>query len=135
MPRPHVSFEALWRLNRDRVPPDPAPNYCPFAEQFAAWAESVCARAEAGDLVAIQGAKVRLTDKFWEWRVAVPKRHRSLAGSSRGHVCLFEVFEAAYYRLKVAELALVPPLLVLTAPPTPPRPQIPALYLGDIEDG
>jgi hypothetical protein len=134
--RSDPSFEDRWErytsgefLKRDQAADD---DYCAYARQFAEWTAELAARAtQYADAVAINQAKVQLVDKYFEWRAYVPKAHRLRTGRRAGHTCIFHVFVEAYHALKVAELALTPPLLFL--PETPPPPQIAGIFLGETD--
>ena len=88
----------------------------------------MCLVTEEPEAYAVNQAILLLTKKYFEWRTAVPRRHRDCLGSS-SHVCIYEVFVTTYERLQVAELSLTPPLL-FEPPPPPPPPQIAGLALG-----
>jgi hypothetical protein len=90
---------------------------CEYAKHFHAWTKQVCEQASrSGDLVQLNQAKVRLLDRYFEWRVVVPKSHRNRT-AEHGHLCVFHIFERAYQSLKIAELSLTGPLLFLPPPP------------------
>ena len=91
---------------------------CPYAEKFMQWANELY-KAHSGTTVKIAQAKVLLLDKYYDWRNFVPKSHRLHTGE-RGHFCIFHVMDHAYCQLRLAELALNPPMLFLPAPSAPP---------------
>lgn len=137
-----TNFFALFHRNdEDYELPPPAPegpNFCPYAKQFAQWVEPLCEEALRNPThVTINQAKVRALDKFREWRTFVPKKHRAYTGNQ--HLCIFHVFQAAYERLRTAELSLSPPMLFippppLPPPPPPPAPQIAGIFLAEMEE-
>lgn len=136
--RSDPSFEHRWEqytsgefLKRE---PETDDDYCAYARQFAQWAAELVAEAtNYPDVVIINQTKVQLVDKYFEWRTYVPKAHRERTGGRAGHTCIFHVFAEAYDALKVAELALIPPLLFLPEPPPPP-PQIAGIFLGETDE-
>jgi hypothetical protein len=132
-----TAFDELWGGGA----PQPTLPLCPFAEEFQKWAEELCASTEqARTPAAVNVAKVLLVDKYFEWRTFVPRRHRTISGTSGGHTCIWNVFEMTYRRIKIVELAISPP------PLTPPQPALPApapsptlppniagIFLGELE--
>src|SRR5262245_52349760 len=96
-------FSTLWNRHASLMGAEPLeepPNYCPYAQRFAQWAEELCVKSiQTPSLVALNQGKVLLIDKYFEWRSCVPKRHRSLAEG--GHTCIFQVFATAYERLRL----------------------------------
>lgn len=135
----HSSFDSLWNRAEDLELPAEPPDICPFAQKFSEWTTELCANvARQPEIVSVNQAKVLLLDKYFEWRHAVPRSHRNRTGKL-GHECIFHVFEQAYERLKVIELALTPPMLFLPAPPPPlppppPPPQIAGIFLGELDN-
>ena len=103
---------------------------CAYAAQFRQWADQLCAE-HCGSVLEIAQAKVLLLDKYFDWKNFVPRIHRYHSGD-RGHFCIAHVFEHAYCQLRLAELALTPPMLFLPKPPAPPAPpvQIAAVPFG-----
>lgn len=93
---------------------------CEYAHHFRTWAQTYCEPAiKSGDLVQINQAKLRLLDRYFEWRAAVPKAHRNRIGM-HGHSCIFHVFERTYQALKLAELSISGPLLYIPLPAPAP---------------
>ena len=68
-----------------------------------------------------------------EWRAQVPKNHRHRV-SENGHTCIFHVFERTYQRIRMVELKLVPPVIVIEVPvkAPPALPQVQGIYLGEV---
>jgi hypothetical protein len=134
-----TSFNNLWNRNDEFTIPEEKPNLCVYAQKFSEFTEPLCANAaRTASVVAVNQAKVLLLDKYWEWYRVVPLRHRSVGSLNGRHTCIFGVFELAYNRLKLIELALTPPMLFLPAPlppvpPPPPPPQIAGIFIGEIE--
>jgi len=126
------SFEGIWNSIENLDFPEVNPEYCVYAEKFAEWADKLLVVIEEPDAVLINQAKILLLDKYFEWRSYVPKIHRNRLGSS-GHVCIFNVFEYSYMKLKTVELTLTPPMLFLPAP-SKPQPQIAGIFLGELEE-
>lgn len=131
-----LEFDELWGGG---VPQQAIP-LCPFAQEFEKWAEELCTTTEkAHTLAAVNVAKVLLTDKYFEWRTFVPRKHRTISGSSGGHTCIWHVFETTYRRIKILELTISPPPFaptqtMLPAPlPVPQPPVPPGIYLGEEE--
>lgn len=130
-------FSSIWRRQQEAAEEPPPDVRCTYAQRFAAWAEELCRDfLPKRDLVALNQAKLLLVDKYFEWRVYVPKSHRYRMGDN-GHTCIFHIFEACYQQIKLTELALSPPKLPeLQAPPpaavlrTEPPPEPPA-FLSD----
>ena len=55
--------------------------------------------------------------------------------SENGHTCIFHVFERTYQRIRMVELKLVPPVMVIEVPVKPPPPALPqvqGIYLGEV---
>src|SRR6266487_1546135 len=110
------------------------PPLCPFAESFSQWARELVTKTLTNpSLVSINQAKILLLDKYFAWRVVVPKRHRNINQAS-SHLCIFDIFCENYERLKVVELSLTPPMLFIPPPPPaplpPPPPAPPAQITG-----
>lgn len=120
--------------------PETEPPMCAYATRFEAWTAQLCRSlsSQPGQptVEAIRYSRLLLVERFMEWRSAVPLSHRNRLGTT-GHRCLFWVFEQAYELLKVAELSLSPPPLVLPTPPSDPRPvpQIAGIFIGEEEQG
>jgi hypothetical protein len=118
-----------------RVPESPQ-EICFYGKSFSIWADELVAE-NSGSLVKINQAKVLLVDRYFEWRAYVPKNHRNRV-SERSHLCIWHIFELTHRKLRLAELAQTGPLLFL--PPeqsgvaSAPMAQIPALFLGDVEE-
>lgn len=133
-----LSLEELW----DGWAPYTAVPFCPFAQEFEKWADELCSTTEkARTLAAVNVAKVLLTDKYFEWRTFVPRKHRAISSTSGGHTCIWHVFETTYRRIKIMELTIsLPPFAplqqALPAPASPPAPPPIAtgIYLGETED-
>jgi hypothetical protein len=131
-----MSFDSLWHQHDDFILTEPKPRLCPFAEQFSLWAEALFSKAtHNASVVSVNQAKLLLVDRYMDWRAAVPGAHRNLGGSRSGHVCIFQVFEETYQKLKTVELSLTPPMLFLPPPPSPPPPppQIAGIFFGEKE--
>jgi len=108
--------------------------WCAYAKQYLASAEDLCARlgalqSDTERLVAINQAKVRLLDRYYDWKAVVPKAHRIHLGE-QGHRCLYLVLCQTYERLRALELSITPPLLFLPEPPSPPV-QVAGIFLGE----
>lgn len=133
------SFESLWNRFEEFELPIEQPAICVYAQTLSEWTTELCANvARAPGIVAVNQSKVLLVDKYFEWRNAVPLSHRNRVGKI-GHICIFHVFEKAYERLKVIELALTPPLLFLPEPPPPPPPALPppqiaGIFIGELDN-
>ncbi len=113
--------------------------YCQYARQFQLWVgQLVSPLQEARSVVAINQAKVQLTDKYFAWRALVPVAHRGRVGP-KGHNCIFHVFTQTYEKLLALELSLVPPALPHAAPAStavaPVSPQKPTcVFVGEPAD-
>ena len=105
--------------------------HCVYAQRFAEWSNGlITSVAQEPDAVGVNQAKLLLQDKWHDWRSLVPKAHRNQF-SSRGHTCIFQVYEKAYIQLRRIELSLTPPLLFL--PSGEPEPQIEGIFIGELE--
>lgn len=112
--------------------------YCVYAKHFAAWCEELITQAtqEPTD-ISIHIAMLHLLRKYWEWYVSVPRNHQNHIGSRNHHVCIFQVFKDAYFRLHAVALSLTPPRLfepLSLEQPEPPPTVISGLFLGEEED-
>ena len=133
------TFNQLWRERQEFQfsPPDEKEERCVYAQHFGAWAEALYQEeVRAPSHVGINQKMLLLTKKYFEWRPTVPKSHRDRI-SDRGHVCIFAIFERTFYRLRVLELSLVPPMLFIPPPPPappalPPPPQIAGITFGEL---
>jgi hypothetical protein len=125
-------FHNIWRQISDIELPEPVENKCFYAHGFTTWVEQLINGLSTPSAVSINQAKVLLLDKYFEWHRYVPNEHRLRLGQ-RGHICIFQVFEAAYDHLKVIELSLTPPLLFLpnNEQIIPPTPRIAGIFLGE----
>ena len=133
-------FDELWNQPRtfqleEAEEEDP---YCPYAREFQLWADELSLRLHRYvTSVSINQAKVLLLDKYMAWRESVPKTHQNYIGAQ--HICLFEVFDQTYRKLRAAELVLTPPVLFeppreivrIEPPPPPPTPQIHGIVIGE----
>lgn len=115
--------------------PDEPPNLCEPALAFAVWAEALCAAVERSpEPWEINRAKLLLAERYFEWYAVVPRRHRETV-RDHAHHCIFRVLRDAWFRLRQVQLSVDPPVLAAPVVPQPrPAPQIPALYLGSIEE-
>ena len=86
---------------------------CEAADTFRQWTEQLCTAAEdRRAAVAINQAKVLLLDRYFAFTTTVDVAHLSESmGLDADHDCLYQVFVAAYDRLRRAELTLQPPRL------------------------
>jgi hypothetical protein len=125
-------FQHIWGQINDIEIPEPVENKCFYAHGFTGWVQQLINGIQNPTVVSVNQAKVLLLDKFFEWHRYVPNAHRMRLGN-RGHICIFQVFEAAYDHLKVIELSLTPPLLFLpdSVPIIPPPPRIAGIFLGE----
>lgn len=112
--------QAIW----SEQPLQTATNICIYAQQLDEWASALCKSVEdqsrhhaPGALVAVNQAKLLLTDKYFDYRSSVPQMHRDRI--HRGHRCILVVFTEAYQRIRIAELSLTPPMLFLPEPAPP----------------
>ena len=133
-------FAERWRSLPEFGLTEREPQRCPFAQRYRAWAEELCGplRAQAG-IVAINQAKLHLTDQYFSWRAVVPKAHRDRLTCPDG-ACLLSQFTEFYEKLLALELALEPPPLSLPPPPKRQRkvkavpPPAPDIYFADEEE-
>lgn len=115
-------FHSLWNNVEDLEVGDPTPNLCRFAENFTEAVETMFQTVVTNErnLISINQGMLLLQKLYWEWFNATPKRHRIHMSERGGHLCLFDVYRAAYERLKLLELAVTPPMLFIPPPPRPP---------------
>ena len=127
-------FNKIWNNIPFITVPETIENFCLYARGFSAWGNQLIKEIAEPNIVAVNQAKVQLLDKYFEWYRYVPRAHRLKAGT-QGHICIFQVFEATYERLKVLELSLTPPLLFLPAqiPGFREPSQIAGIFLGEDE--
>jgi methionine aminopeptidase len=105
---------------------------CEYAKHFRASTKQYCEPAiHSGDLIQINQCKIRLLDRYFEWKAAVPKSHRNRIGE-HSHICIFHIFETAYNSLRIAELSISGPPIYLPPPPPPkPLPGFAGFYIGE----
>jgi len=111
-------------------------DHCDEAYSLQLWATDVCRAAIAhGELVALKQAKLRLTERYFARRPLVQRRHRALSGRT-DHICLHDVFVAAFEHLDEAEQNIRPPVIEVTRTivSAPPRSSYDALFIGDVRD-
>lgn len=100
--------------------PEQKEQFCIPAQLFAAWGEGAVQTVLRNPTpISINQCKILLMDKFFAIRADLPKAHRNLASERSLHVCVFQVYERIYYRLRAEEFMLTPPLLF-----EPVQPQI-----------
>lgn len=129
---PSTGFDTLWNSLEDFELPSVELPVCSFAQDFDRWAEELLIITQDPTIVGVNQAKVLLLDKYWEWQRWIPRSHRQRLGRL-GHICIYQVFQRTYERLRRLELSLTPPLLFLPAPPPPP-PQIGGIFLGEHDE-
>lgn len=131
-------FSSLWSQARGIEVVEEKKKVCSYAKEFSKWVDQLLSEEIQYSNVSINQAKIQLVDKFFEWYRYVPRSHKLRMGS-RGHTCIFQVFENGYQRLKVIELTITPPLLFLPTNQTvllPPPPRIAGIFLGeDLDEG
>lgn len=131
------SLEALLRrheaLQLTFVTIEETEDICEFGKHFRAWTKQYCEPAiQSRDLIQINQCKIRLLDRFFDWRAAVPKSHRNRIGE-HSHTCIFHIFEVAYNSLRIAELSLSGPPIYIPPPPQPKSlAQIAGYYIGEV---
>lgn len=86
---------------------------CDAADTFRQWTDQLCAAAEERrSTVAINQAKVLLVDHYFAFTTTVDMAHLTDSmGPDADHDCIYQVFVAAYDRLRRSELTLKPPRL------------------------
>lgn len=109
---------------------------CLFAQQFKAWFQRTCQAAiDEPDLIAINQAKLRLIDHYFDLRSYVPRSHRNRMGE-RGHSCIFHIFERGYAALRLAEFNLAKPSIFLPDKPAllpvPPPPTFGDVFVDEV---
>lgn len=127
-------FSKIWNNIPFIVMPEAIENSCLYARGFSSWGNQLIKEITEPNIVAVNQAKLQLLDKYFEWYRYVPRAHRLRAGT-KGHICVFQVFESAYERLKVLELSLTPPMLFLPTVVSPinAHAQIVGLFIGEDE--
>ena len=128
-------FKSIWFQQRE-IDVQPLPeNKCVFAQSFSQWVMGLFKCLEDPSIVAVNQAKVLLQDKYFEYYRYVSKKHRKHR-SPRGHICIFQVYEAAYDQLKVIELQITPPMMFVPEekPIEPPPPRIAGIFMGEVID-
>ena len=125
-------FETIWNRVEDFEIAKEVIHWCPYARKFARWSATLIESSQDLNVVIVNQAKIQLIDKYFEWRIYVPKNHRNHIGP-RGHRCIYHVFEQTYEKLRLIELALKPPLLFIPPPPSPPV-QYSGIFLGEFDE-
>ena len=118
------AFDRLWHdATEDKFSlPEAQEDLCTYAQHFGVWAEGLyLEEVERPTHIGVNQKMLLLTKKYFEWRAVAPKAHRDRIGE-RSHICIFHIFERFFFRLKVLELSLTPPMLFLPPPPPPPPP-------------
>lgn len=126
-------FLSIWNsIGKLEIPEPEEDTICIYALRFQEWVDRLLIGLENPKVVLINQWKILLTDKFFEWQRWVPQAHRQRMGI-HGHTCVFQVFEAAYEKLRFVELNLNPPLFVEPPSlPAPPKPHnISGITLGE----
>ena len=136
-------FETMWRRFDDLEFSEGPTEVCDYAQGLLGWAAQALDFSQDASVVALNQAKLRLVDKYFDYFSNAPKRHRYHSGP-KGHICISHVFRRLYWQLRATELLLTPPMLFLPPlpppplpPPPPPAPvQIAGILFGeDIVDG
>ena len=117
------AFDRLWHdATEDKFSlPEAQEDLCTYAQHFGVWAEGLIGPGRAADTYRRQPEDAAAHEKVF--RVA----GRGAQGAwvrigERSHICIFHIFERFFFRLKVLELSLTPPMLFLPPPPPPPPP-------------
>lgn len=126
-------FEQQWQQQQVefKLPPVATSQLlCPYAQAFDAWCHKLLSELGAHPTdIQVNLAQLYLQTKFFGWYAAAPAACRRHLGSPKNKVhCLFEIYQACFFRLRDLELALNPPRLREPAPPS--RPPAPAPLLG-----
>jgi len=129
--------EILASIGNLELPGEEEVEFCEHARNFLDWGEQLLNAKKEHTIVSINQAKILLIDKFFEWYHYVPRSHRT-KHSKRGHICIFQVLEMLYNRLKIIELGITGPLIFIPPEPPPmkilPRPTIAGIVLGEDTD-
>lgn len=120
--------------------PDPFDHYCSYARIFKRWVDETLDKyvRHGVDEVRLAQAKMLLLDRYFEFRSYAPKGHRDKLGD-KGHVCIYGVLVEAYHEIRMAQLSLNPPeVLIVPSKAEQTNPltsfaQIPALLLGELK--
>jgi hypothetical protein len=117
-------------------PVDEYVDYCAYAQIFHRWCGELLSQfVDSGPTpVRLAQAKVLLQDRYFGLRASVPKSHRNRMGG-HGHICIFQVYEQAYQKIRLVELTLTPPQVVVPTPPPPqaaPKPALLGITLGEV---
>lgn len=90
------------RRANDRVP---AREACEPARGLLKWIDGRFSFVDQEPAVeAIEAAKFDLLEKYFDWYQAVTDEHRRTIPAADRHVCLLEVFQAAYFYLDDLDL-------------------------------
>lgn len=131
------SFEGIWNDPSFQFHPNlaanPSAGSCVYAVQFQAWVDATFECVLEQDLVSVNHCKLFLLDRFFQFRASVPRRHHNVTSGRQAHTCIFDVFETAYNRLRVRELSLAPPPIVVKVRSTPQPNRLDALIIGTLE--
>ena len=111
-------------------------NHCAYAQIFHRWSGELLSQfvETSPTPVRLTQAKVLLQDRYFGLRASVPKSHRNRMGG-HGHVCIFQVYEQAYQKIRLVELTLTPPQVIVPTPPAPqlaPKPALLGITLGEV---
>lgn len=118
------------------IPEESDHTICVYALSFQKWIDELAKMLENLNEVAVNQAKILLTDKYFDWERIVPQSHRQRLGV-HGHTCIYQVFKKAYENLRVVELSLTPPPIYNSPQPLPQpkQPMIGGLFIGEGLDG
>jgi len=132
-----MNFDRLWHQNDDFALAAPKPKLCPYAQQFLSGRNPAVEGCRGGEHRLGEPGQAVAAGPLHGLARGCPAAHRNLGGSRSSHMCIFQVFEETYQKLKTVELSLTPPMLFLPSPPPPPPPppQIAGIFLGELEQG
>ncbi|CCF85470.1 hypothetical protein [Nitrolancea hollandica] len=109
---------------------------CSAASEFLEWIQREIAPLLDADpsIIEINQAYLSLVHNWMIRRWAANRGHRDLSGT-RGHPCLFSVFEATYHQIQAVEANLAISKRTIPTPqpkppPPVPQPRMPDLFAG-----
>jgi hypothetical protein len=120
----HSFFSQAWQQTAESSsdPSEDKPVFCPAGQLFTEWASQYCQPLiEEQTPEALNQAKIRLFDKYWEMRGFLSSSHRRTAHRGGDLICVEEVWEEYAQRIRLAWLKAAPAVYHLPPPPKKPK--------------